>query len=344
MKENNIPIEQLLLIKEITPVNILKLHSDPKRVKELKAHSYPTKITRLTNSNISGYLKTDFGVYACQFDIDSGIQCSCGFKNGISDNFASDEFSFEFCDHITSFLMYLIELPNKNFEKYVNDIIPKSIKNQYILNYLFEKGLVIKEPDGTIKCSQFGKLIIRLYLYPASGVLIRHKLENKEINSFQDLIKEAFDILKLENRIRDYKMLNPILEWADEEPIDLILERYNAMAGDLYSVRDNLERVITFIGIIASNLSMSGSDLAHRLPYVAEMCETLRIRIHYGIREELFDLVLRLNDVARARARILFDTGYHTASQVKKENYYVLNQKTGLGINLCKKIIKGTKK
>ncbi|MFX1320783.1 MAG: DEAD/DEAH box helicase [Promethearchaeota archaeon] len=344
MKKNKIPIEQLLLIKEITPINILKLHSDPKQVEELKNHSYPTKITKLTNTTISGYIKTDFGVYACQFDIDSGIQCSCGFKNGISDNFISDEFSFEFCDHITSFLLYVIDLPNKNFKKYVNDIVPKSIRNQYILNYLFEKGLVIKESDGSIKCSQFGKLIIRLYLYPASGVLIRYKLENKEINTYKDLIKEGFDILKLENRIRDYTMLNPILEWADEEPLDLILDKYTIMAGDLYSVRDNLERVITFIGIIASNLRLSGSDLVYKLPYVAEMCETLRIRIHYGIREELFDLVLRLNDVARARARILYNVGYHTASQVRKENPYTLNQKTGLGINLCKKIIKSIEK
>ena len=55
-------------------------------------------------------------------------------------------------------------------------------------------------------------------------------------------------------------------------------------------------------------------------------------------------LVLRLNDVARVRARILYKAGYHTASQVKKENPYMLNQKTGLGINLCKKIIKKSKK
>ena len=51
--------------------------------------------------------------------------------------------------------------------------------------------------------------------------------------------------------------------------------------------------------------------------------------------------MLRLDNVARVRARIIYDAGYHTASQVKKENPYVLNQKTGLGINLCKKIIKG---
>lgn len=120
----------------------------------------------------------------------------------------------------------------------------------------------------------------------------------------------------------------------------LILDKYHIMAGDLFSVRDSLERIITFIGIIASNLSTNGVDLQDKLTKVAEMCETLRIRLHYGIREELFDLVLRLNDVARVRARILYKAGYHTASQVKKESPYILNQKTGLGINLCKKILK----
>ncbi|GAG35108.1 unnamed protein product, partial [marine sediment metagenome] len=73
---------------------------------------------------------------------------------------------------------------------------------------------------------------------------------------------------------------------------------------------------------------------------VAEMSETLRIRLHYGICEELFDLVLRLSDVARVRARILYKAGYHMASQVKKEKPYVLNKKTGLGIKLCNKIIR----
>jgi len=68
------------------------------------------------------------------------------------------------------------------------------------------------------------------------------------------------------------------------------------------------------------------------------MAETLKIRIHYGIREELFDLVLRLENIGRVRARILFNAGYHTATQVRKENAYVLHRKTGLGIKLCKKL------
>ena len=124
--------------------------------------------------------------------------------------------------------------------------------------------------------------------------------------------------------MRDYKLLQPILEWCDEEPIDDILERHKIMAGDLYTTKDNLERIITFIGIIAVHLSESDPDIAEAMVKIAEMSETLKIRVH---------------NVARVRARILYNAGYHTATKVKKENPYVLNRKTGLGINLCKKIV-----
>lgn len=63
--------------------------------------------------------------------------------------------------------------------------------------------------------------------------------------------------------------------------------------GDLSSVRDNLERIITFIGTIARNLGSNGRDLRNKLEKISEMSETLRTRIHYGIHEELFDLALR---------------------------------------------------
>ncbi|MHA2204030.1 MAG: hypothetical protein ACW991_10115 [Candidatus Hodarchaeales archaeon] len=343
-RKNNqkIPIEQLLMIKEIAPSNVLKLHSDPRKVEKLKTQPNKIRIIKCTDSTLSGYVKTTFGVYTSQFDINTGIQCSCGFKNGISDNFSGSsdtEFAFEFCDHTSSFLMFLISYNNPNVQRYVNDIIPKSIKNQYVLNYLFEKGLIMKNSEGKIYCSNFGKLIIRLYLYPTSGVLIRYKLEHSRISSFQELIREGYNILRSEFRVRDNKMLDPILEWIDEVPIDQILKEYQIMTGDLFSVRDSLERIITFIGIIARELSINGIDLYDYLSKIAEMTETLKTRIKFGVREELFDLVKRLDNVARVRARILYDAGYHVASQVMKERPYVLNRKTGLGINLCKKII-----
>ncbi|GAG61977.1 unnamed protein product, partial [marine sediment metagenome] len=298
MQRQGIPIDQLLMIKEVTPKNILKLHSDPQKVKKLMVTHHQIKITKLTKSNLSGYVKTDFGVFFTEFDTDIGIRCSCGFQNGISND---EQLTFEFCDHITALLLHLINIPDNNFQKYVSDIVPKSVKNQYILNYLFEKGLITKRDNGTIKCSQFGKLIIRLYLYPVSGVLIRYKLENAAMETFQDLAKEAYEVLKAELKVRDYRLLQPILEWCDEEPLDDIIERHNIMTGDLYTTRDNLERIITFIGIIAIHLSESDLDLQEDMTKIAEMAETLKIRIHYGISEELFDLVIRLDNVARVR-------------------------------------------
>ncbi|MBY8988028.1 MAG: DEAD/DEAH box helicase [Candidatus Lokiarchaeota archaeon] len=341
MERQGIPIDQLLMIKEITPKNILKLHSDPQKVKKLMVNHHQIKITKLSKSNVSGYVKTDFGVFFTEFDSDVGIRCTCGFQNGISNDYSNEQFTFEFCDHITAFLIYLINIPDDNFQKYVNDIVPKSVKHQYILNYLFEKGLITMRDDGTINCTQFGKLIIRLYLYPVSGVLIRYKLENAVLETFQDIVKEAYEVLKAELKVRNYRLLQPILEWCDEEPLDDIIERHKIMTGDLYTTKDNLERIITFIGIIAVHLSESDLDLQEEMIKIAEIAETLKIRIHYGIHEELFDLVLRLDNVARVRARILYNAGFHTATQVKKQNPYVLNRKTGLGINLCKKIIKG---
>ena len=339
MKKQNIPIDQLLMIKEINMLNILKLHSNPQRVKELKEQNHAVKISKISNSTIMGHIKTDFGVYSCQFDIQTGITCSCGFKNEASDNYAEQEFSFEFCDHITIFLLYLLELPDKALQKYVKDIIPKSVKNQYILNYLFEKGLVLKNEDDTLRCSHFGKLIIKLYLYPVSGVLIRDKLENGQIQNYTDLIKEAYDILKAENKVRDYKMLEPLIEWTDEEPLDKIVDRFRIMPGDLNSVRDSMERIVTFIGIIANYLSSTDITLQTKAANITEMAETLSIRLHHGIKEELFDLVMRIHNVGRVRARILYKAGLHTASQVAKEKPYSLNKKTGLGVNMCKMII-----
>ncbi|MBD3215227.1 MAG: DEAD/DEAH box helicase [Candidatus Lokiarchaeota archaeon] len=339
-----IPIEELLMIKEITPLNILKLHADPKKVKLAKEREYKIKISKLTPSNLSGYIKTTYGVFFCEFDLDNGIRCSCGFENGISNNFADNKFAFEFCEHITAYLIYLIEYPDKRVRRAMNDIVPKSIKSQYILNYLFEKGLILKESEEKITCSQFGKLIIRLYLYPVSGVLIRSKLENREISTYQDLLRESYEILISERRVRDHKLLDPVIEWADEEPINKILERYHIMAGDLMSVRENLERIITFVGIIATHLSESGQDIKNDMVKIAEMAETLQIRIHYGIREELFDLVVRLENVGRVRARILYESGYHTAVRVAKESPYLLNRKTGLGVKLSKRIVESASK
>jgi replicative superfamily II helicase len=338
------PIDQFLLIREITPLNVLKLHSNPSRVRALVKKRHHVKLSRMNDSQIFGVVKTDLGVHTCGFDIDAGVQCSCGFKNAINDNFGQSGFCFVFCDHVTVFLISLLKNPDDHFQKYVADIVPKAVKDQYVLNYLFEKGLIYEdEKDGYVKCSQFGKLIIRLYIRPVSAVLIREKLEAMEMHDQLSLIQQAYEVLKAEHRVRNYKMLEPILEWVDEVPVEQIVQRYNIMAGDLHSTRENVERILVFIRIIAVELSQTSVELRDSLLEVSEWCETLEMRLHHGIKQELLDLVQRIRLVGRVRGRILFDAGYHTASQVRDEDPYLLHQKTGLGVNLCKKFVQSLK-
>lgn len=336
MKDRRVPIDQLLMIKEISTVNILKLHSDPKTVRALARAPVPVKLSAMTPTSLLGNVKTNVGVFSCLFDVEVGIKCSCGFENGISDNFGRQEFGFRFCCHVTAFLLFLMIHPSERVKQYAEDIVPKAVKDQYILDYLEEKGLVIRSKEGTLKCSQFGKLIIKLYIHPASGVLIRSRLENAAIEKPQDLIREAYHVLLSEGKVKKMDMLNPLLDHADEVPLETILDAYKIMAGDLYSARDNMERTIMFIGIIARYMSESDPFLIG----VTEMAETLQTRIHHGIKEDLFDLVLRLPNVGRVRGRILHDAGYHTADQVRKESPHALHKKTGLSIDFCRKLVR----
>lgn len=333
IKDKKIPIDEFLRIKEIAPENILKLHSNPEVLAEIACSNYQNKITKISNDTIQGLVKTNFGVFTVRFNIENGILCSCKFKNRSGDNFGvQNSHNFIFCNHITSFLLCLVSNDNEKLKKYVEDIIPKSVKDQYILDYLIEKGLVSRK-DNSLKCTSFGQLIIKLYLYPSSGVKIRKMLEDSEIIDYKSIINCAFSVLKSERGMDFKKMMRPLIWWADEEPLKRILDEFNIYAGDLFSVRDNIIRIVTFIGIIGSFLDEDK---------IANMCETLSIRLTHGISDELFDLVLRLKNVGRVRARALHNAGYHVVSQVLSENPHTLRHKTGLSLAVCKSIIPST--
>jgi replicative superfamily II helicase len=288
-------------------------------------------------------VKTDFGVFICAFDIKDGVQCSCGFENCLNDNFVTTNVEFIFCDHITCFLIDLIRNPDKRLKNYINDIIPRSVKDQYVLNYLLEKGLVHRDETNKnqLKCTQFGKLVIRLYIRPTTAVHIRTQLENDSISDNRSLLEVIFEILKMEHRIRKDKYFEALIDWVDEVSMTEIIERYKIDTGDLYNLTQNADRTVTFINIIASRLANSSYDRHDTFIGVAELCETMALRIRYGVREQLFDLVLRVDYVGRVRGRILYNAGIHTADQLNSFDAYRLNQKTGIGINWCKKIIAG---
>ncbi len=85
IKDKIIPIDQFLRIKEITPENILKLHSNPEILEKIKNSNFQTKITNISKDSIDGIIKTDFIVFHVRFNIDNGITCSCNFNNRVGE-------------------------------------------------------------------------------------------------------------------------------------------------------------------------------------------------------------------------------------------------------------------
>ena len=87
--------------------------------------------------------------------------------------------------------------------------------------------------------------------------------------------------------------------WIGEETEQEISERYGVESGDTHRAVESARWLLRSMADIATYA---------RLPDVHKELETLRIRVVYGVREELVPLV-PIRDVGRVRARALYRAG-----------------------------------
>ena len=125
------------------------------------------------------------------------------------------------------------------------------------------------------------------------------------------------------NSVKTALMLN---HWINEEDEEFLLEEYNIRPGEL---RVKLE--------IADWLLYATEEISKILHYQSLIKEIikLRLRLRYGIKEELLPLI-RLENIGRVRARILFRNRIKDIKDVKNADLSTLTQllgeKTALGI------------
>jgi helicase len=103
--------------------------------------------------------------------------------------------------------------------------------------------------------------------------------------------------------------------WINEASEDEILNRYKVAPGEL---RSRLE--------IADWLVYSLHELALLLGYkeILKHIRKLRVRLQYGVKEELIPLV-KLKDIGRVRARILWKNNLRSLSDLRKIPYEALS-------------------
>lgn len=245
----------------------------------------------------------------------------------------------------------------KNFKKAV--IV---FKIDSVLNYLQNENLIKSKNERYIP-TNFGRRSSLLYIDPLTAVDFKRAIESTEETNTNDVSNHALGFLhmitscsdfypKFSMRKKDFvelaaiigehrnELLSPINEfecsrsllalyaWIHENSDRTLNDRLAIEPGDMHRMIE-----------IADWLTHSLYDVAkllRRRDLLAEL-HNLQIRIKYGIREELIPLV-RLKDIGRARARVLYDAGIVDARKVTEIPEAKLSSIPKIGPILAKRL------
>jgi helicase len=206
-----------------------------------------------------------------------------------------------------------------------------------VLEYLEEHGLITG-----FSATPFGKRVSELYIDPASAVILKEALHPQastlgilhavsacpdipslylrrgEFTRFDLMAEEAADMFLLpipdgfedpdryEMFLSEVKTASLLNTWIGEIDDKEICDQFHIGPGDLYRIRETADWLIYAFTEIARLFSNPQAPL-----------RKLRIRVKYGVKEELLPLV-KIKNVGRVRARLLFNAGYGTIKEVKK--------------------------
>lgn len=209
-----------------------------------------------------------------------------------------------------------------------------------ILDFLINEGMVTSDKRG-LRATRFGHRVSDLYIDPLTGVIIRdalHQPKEKEVFSLLHMIASTPDIMSLSLRKRDFdemvdvfyahadellipekerfpsedilsqlKVASVLMQWIEEIHEDRIVSHFGIGPGDLRTIVE-----------LSDWLLYSSSEIGKTfgLKYVEKPLSILRVRVLYGIKEELLQLVA-LRGIGRIRARNLYNSGFKTLKDIK---------------------------
>jgi helicase len=255
----------------------------------------------------------------------------------------------------------------KTFYAYQYD--PRAIKGvtTKILKFLYEEKMI--EVSGeNVYATRFGRRVSELYIDPVSAVIIRDALlsraprltdisflhmiahtpdmfpklrpYSREIDNlalFVDEHREEFmfevpdewtDRIAYEEFLGEAKLAWVLNAWIEETTEDETIEKFRVQPGDLYRLIATSKWLLYASHELAS--LFNHKDL---LPHFAGLME----RTEKGVKAELLPLV-RLERIGRVRARILYNSGLKTLTDLKRAPLNKLTNLPLIGPKLAKKI------
>jgi len=212
----------------------------------------------------------------------------------------------------------------------------------------FKTGLeVAEEESNSLTATRIGKRVSELYIDPLTAHMLIKRLEKMDskgttdlgmlhaiadtiemrpllhirkgdLETLNDVMERHMDSLvehppepwdmEYDEFLRAIKTAGMLLSWAEESGEEEILQNYGVTPGEL---RARLER--------ADWLLYASQELGLLLNHADAIkgMRKIRVRLKYGVREELLPLV-RLKGIGRVKSRALFHSGIKSLSQLKK--------------------------
>jgi len=255
----------------------------------------------------------------------------------------------------------------KTFYAYQYD--PRAIKGvtTKILKFLYKEKMI--EVSGeNVYATRFGRRVSELYVDPVSAVIIRDALlsraprltdisflhmiahtpdmfpklrpYSREIDNlalFVDEHREEFmfevpdewmDRIAYEEFLGEAKLASVLNAWIEETTEDETIEKFRVQPGDLYRLIATSKWLLYASHELAS--LFNHKDLVTHLAGLVERTEK-------GVKAELLPLV-RLERIGRVRARILYNSGLKTLTDLKRAPLTKLTNLPLIGPKLAKKI------
>ena len=237
-----------------------------------------------------------------------------------------------------------------------DDIIELHLENAK--TFLLDEEF-ISEKDGGFLATRFGQKVSRLYIDPMTARDFRNAIEYDIVKGGEhtfgflhlvttcDEFYPTFDL-----RQKDLEKASIVIENNRQTLIRIIEEEdcsRSLLALDLWTNEGTEVNLSEELGIESGDmhrmaetaewLVYSLRELSHefRREDLVKELDVLRKRIVYGIKHELIDLV-RIRNVGRVRARILYKNGYKTRTALKKAPLEKLAEIDKIGMTIAKSI------
>jgi len=132
------------------------------------------------------------------------------------------------------------------------------------------------------------------------------ELMNKEMDNLLNVPRE-WDV-EYDDFLRSVKLAYVLYKWIEETGEDKILDDFNMTPGELRARLDNADWLLYAIQELALLLGKMK---------ILKDIRKLRLRLKYGIKEELLPFV-KLKGIGRVKARVIYNSGIKTLSELRK--------------------------